>query len=865
MYKGSIEANDNLKFLSILQEPCEKVSRSEPKEIIALLPTIINSVRMIWSTSRYYCTADRLTSLLRKVSNQLIVQCTKAIDLAEIYDGDVVKIIQLLHDSEDACKEWKNSYNRVAHAVKKYSNKEWNVDPSSVFAQIDAFMQRCRDLLSICEGQLQFCRKDRALEENPDQIIIIIFLSIIPTNNVFVRKTKQKKNKEKKRHSLPAFGSARGNLIVKSLYEIEDAFVKHIERLKNLQYNILDVNTTAWHEDYTYYKNGVKDLEVMMGNIINSAFEGVSAVTDYVQMLQSFQELCKRDYMKQFIERKTSEVYSIAKQSLLQIKKDFDLFNRNPPMDMNSPLYGGAALWALSLIHRLEKEIQAIEYATLPVTKEKEEMQALQRQVREILYQFIKEKHSEWCQKITEMDIEGLDTRLNKVIQGQLLLSYMHIYVLSFFFLQIKPLLTSELIDDVDKISNDSIEEVAGSRPLLSVIDGHLVCNFDKDLLRVFRESETWGGKISMTQFSIPFAARKMTENATSLQLLRENVMLVVHDFNKIVDELSGCERKLFLEYLKRVEKRLEPGLSKFTWTKKYIKELFVKKARLECSIVDKIVQEYHKNLKKIKKECLNMKRIILIQIDKGQPCVATGFKEKQFRHISYCNIYLKECSESIIEQMKNSYRFFVGQTEDVLRQWQKVIVQVDGDVESALKFAIKSSLQDLSRAINGDGKSDPSPLFKLSMILNLNTGKVDFTPSIVDLIQMIKDVYDQIMQIYKHIPRLGSVLHEDHGGFQVFRTVFDTLCKDSEINSSFVGILEGVSSVTAEMGRLMADWENSYKSIWEADKDIFITRMKDSNQPLEAVDKHITKSECSITKKKKYLFVFTKTCLFLL
>ncbi|ETO04870.1 flagellar inner arm dynein 1 heavy chain beta, partial [Reticulomyxa filosa] len=235
-------------------------------------------------------------------------------------------------------------------------------------------------------------------------------------------------------------------------------------------------------------------------------------------------------------------------------------------------------------------------------------------------------------------------------------------------------------------------------------------------------------------------------------------------------------------------------------------------------------------------------------------PCVATGFKEKQFRHISYCNIYLKECSESIIEQMKNSYRFFVGQTEDVLRQWQKVIVQVDGDVESALKFAIKSSLQDLSRAINGDGKSDPSPLFKLSMILNLNTGKVDFTPSIVDLIQMIKDVYDQIMQIYKHIPRLGSVLHEDHGGFQVFRTVFDTLCKDSEINSSFVGILEGVSSVTAEMGRLMADWENSYKSIWEADKDIFITRMKDSNQPLEAVDKHITKSECSITKKKKAL-----------
>ena len=150
--------------------------------------------------------------------------------------------------------------------MQKYSTKSWNIDPSSVFAQIDAFTQRCRDLLTVCEGQLQFCRKDRPVDnvgttvQNSSLAKVSVINSFETTVNVTTSK--------RARHTLPAFGGAKGDSIRKSLYEIEDAFVKHIQRLKNLKYNILDVNTTAWHEDYTSFKNSVKDLEVMMINVI---------------------------------------------------------------------------------------------------------------------------------------------------------------------------------------------------------------------------------------------------------------------------------------------------------------------------------------------------------------------------------------------------------------------------------------------------------------------------------------------------------------------------------------------------------------------------------------------------------------------
>jgi hypothetical protein len=40
--------------------------------------------------------------------------------------------------------------------------RPWGFETSNIFAQIDAFVQRCRDLLEVCEGQVQFSRKNRS-------------------------------------------------------------------------------------------------------------------------------------------------------------------------------------------------------------------------------------------------------------------------------------------------------------------------------------------------------------------------------------------------------------------------------------------------------------------------------------------------------------------------------------------------------------------------------------------------------------------------------------------------------------------------------------------------------------------------------
>lgn len=142
----------------------------------------------------------------------------------------------------------------------------WDFDPSSIFAQIDAFVQRCRDLLEVCEAQVLFARKSAKLPKGQvgpttmSAIQIECFCShfshletsfLICCSRLFFFQ----------RAPLPVFGGCRGPDIEKSLYEIEDAFEKYIDRLRRLDYDIMDVKATKWHDDYNFFTNGVKDLE----------------------------------------------------------------------------------------------------------------------------------------------------------------------------------------------------------------------------------------------------------------------------------------------------------------------------------------------------------------------------------------------------------------------------------------------------------------------------------------------------------------------------------------------------------------------------------------------------------------------------
>lgn len=88
---GFGEAEDNLRFLNLLNEPCRKMETAQPKDIPKMLPEVLNSVRIIWELSKYYNSNERMKSLLTKISNLIIKRCRGKINKDDMLGNNVEK------------------------------------------------------------------------------------------------------------------------------------------------------------------------------------------------------------------------------------------------------------------------------------------------------------------------------------------------------------------------------------------------------------------------------------------------------------------------------------------------------------------------------------------------------------------------------------------------------------------------------------------------------------------------------------------------------------------------------------------------------------------------------------------------------
>lgn len=98
-----------------------------------------------------------------------------------------------------------------------------------------------------------------------------------------------------------------------------------------------------------------------------------------------------------------------------------------------------------------------------------------------------------------------------------------------------------------------------------------------RNLLKLFMEIYYW----ERMNFEIPHYASEAYTKSDDLRSQRENVLLVVRDYNRIVFALSAEERELFKERIRSLDKKIYPGLTKLTWVAKGVSEYFLNECRI--------------------------------------------------------------------------------------------------------------------------------------------------------------------------------------------------------------------------------------------------------------------------------------------
>lgn len=253
----------------------------------------------------------------------------------------------------------------------------------------------------------------------------------------------------------------------------------------------------------------MKDLEVMMQNLIISAFEDSNTVVSGVELLDIFHHLAKRDAVKRTVEKKTTDVYQLMLQELNSVKIEFETNRKTPLILRTQPDYAGSAYWAKALLLRVQNSMNALSNAYyLPQTPLSQDAKAQYELLVGSLEEYISKTHLEWVNSIPATLVD----KLNEVLmarRGEML--------------QIK---------------------------------------FDKDLLRFFAET-TYFQKLKL---DIPFQFQELNSKKEELRILRENVLLVVREYNGIVETLTPQEHLLFKERIRFIDRKINAGLTTLNW-----------------------------------------------------------------------------------------------------------------------------------------------------------------------------------------------------------------------------------------------------------------------------------------------------------
>ncbi|XP_042256267.1 dynein axonemal heavy chain 2 [Thunnus maccoyii] len=744
----SLQAQSNLSLLSMLKEPCEELSQLKPSQVAPKMRHIVSLIRIIWVNSIHYNTSERITGLFRKMSNEIIRLCIQSISLDRIFEGYVISSKQNLNDCIQCCLAWKEIYLHASHIHHKYSPKGWVLDQTSIFVLVDSFIQRFRDLLEVCDCQHQFARWEDG-QQRP----------------------------------LPCFSGCQGPEFTRSLLEIEGNFHRGLQNLRMVDKGILDVeNTTLWNE-FNRFRALIKDLEMMMQNLINSVFKTVNTVEEGVRLLDIFRPMSTREAIKGTTEEQVEKVYSIFNKELKMVNKELNQEVRSVPDHM--PRRAGLAHWARALRRRIERPMEVLKRVHfMQESYSRKQVFHTYAQTVQVLDEMVRKNFSEWSQSLDGQYLKSLEQSL--------------------------------LVRSKDKTAKLDI-------------------NFDSNLLNLFSEIYYW----DRLKFEIPQCVSDIYQDREELRGLRERALLLMKDYNRIIGMLSPDELGLFRERISFLDKKIQPGLTKLSWLSKGASNIFIRDCLLHIEKVQSIVDGYKVSNLAISTLCRQISETLLVRLDGKTVYRNLEFEDDQKTHQQSHLQILRSAHQQIVDIMTRIHNTFSDDGPEVHEHWVTYTEKVDHMVEEALRSNIKRSMQKLSRAINGDSKTSPSPLFKVVVALRQaapqTTPKAEFSPTLGKLAQIVNIMPQLINTIseFKRMPELLSCKSSQGNPIHI------NIEQDEEIRKIQAAVATGMTANATHLQAYLKTWDR-YRDIWEVNKDSFIQRYQRLNPPVTSFDADI-------------------------
>ncbi|XP_076617159.1 dynein axonemal heavy chain 5 isoform X1 [Chaetodon auriga] len=298
------EAKDNVKYLSSLDKFFGPLGKCTPTSVLEHIPGLMTSIRMIHTVSQYYNTSDRMTSLLLKVTNQMITTCRSHLlqGVAHIWDHSRPVLLQRISDCSNLNVEYQRSFQTIRDKLReKPEDRQLDFSENYIFGKFDAF---CRRLEKI--GDMASTLESLAALEN---------MKVEGTEKIYVR------------------------------------YQTIVSTTKSKTYDVLDHRKLEFDRDYADFQLQVQGVFQSLQSLLDFWFQQSLSTERMLALLAVFESgptarLDLKQHHLLLLHRYGRE--------LELLRKTYQRQRDTPPTGRNLPPVAGRILWCRQLFRKIE-------------------------------------------------------------------------------------------------------------------------------------------------------------------------------------------------------------------------------------------------------------------------------------------------------------------------------------------------------------------------------------------------------------------------------------------------------------------------------------------------------------------------------
>jgi dynein heavy chain len=362
-----IEAKDNVKFLATLERHLKNIHGGQLSIILDTLPSMMNSIRMVWIISRHYNTDERMVPLMARIAGEISRQVSKKVAVPDIFQLRPAAAIMVINEARTVLLEWEKCYLRVRLRIEKdEGDHRWEFDRKRLFDKTSYMAKICNHLLEVATVLDQFGKflgpELKAVTGDSDGI------------DVMTRRVE-----------------------------------KLSEPLNSTSFDIFDREyKTSWDAIMTEFSESVATIEAMTSTFINSSFENLRSAEAAFDLLQRFRNIESRDSINKQMMEKFDDILTRLDVELSFISDLFDKHHEHPPRNKDSPPVAAAISWAQSLYRRAKRPIMRFKTMETGKSERWNHTKDIYLSIARRIDAYVQRKYEAWHKTVSDIAMKFL-------------------------------------------------------------------------------------------------------------------------------------------------------------------------------------------------------------------------------------------------------------------------------------------------------------------------------------------------------------------------------------------------------------------------------------------------------------------------